>query len=464
MAFELVFDDKGNAGSNGGYDGVQACSRKVGVRWGVKNSPFPEPLHVSHLTVATWSTDVNAVLQPNQSFLFSLQLPVAILTTLPHISLSIDEFPKEPIVLSPSFAILHCPRVCVDCFSFSQFRVVREEKEPVVVTPLEETCIAGCVNTLEYEVKKKEGKVSVKMEEALEGCYHVKEDWDSICIRLDLTDSKWLDETKDRFEMVIEVTSRKEVLFHRVVLLKIVKPLSITPHILSNNSNSDTEAITVFGGISFGIDCHITSLMDSITVKSSDLIGLHTVLKIWDEPSGKGIVLSSGQETTIHFDLSLPPGWNGLIIMGVLFELWACLPRLISRNNRLISSVSIELPKIRFISPPVTVVMRWPAPVVKNVPQDVAIVLTNQTDREQKVQVQVQRGGSQWVVGGVLECEEMVLARSTVEKRIVVVPLQGGQMRFKGVTVRLPELACDMPLKEEQMEVFVQDCLCSCVC
>ena len=68
------------------------------------------------------------------------------------------------------------------------------------------------------------------------------------------------------------------------------------------------------------------------------------------------------------------------------------------------------------------------------------------------------------VVGGVLKSEEVLLAREVLEKRLVVVPLQGGQMRFEGVTVRLPVLECEVPLREEEMEVFVQDCLCCCVC
>ena len=237
---------------------MQAGSRKVGAGGVLKNSPFPQFITVSQITVDSWSEKRIAVLPPNQPVTFSLQLPASLLTTLPPISLPIVEFPRVPVVLSSTFASLHCPRAYVNYFSFSQFRVTREERGSELITPLEEECFVGCVNTMEYEVKKKkEEEVSVEVEEALRECCEVKRSENGVCVQIDLRDSKWLQKTREAFDLVMELKRQEDVIQHRTVRLRIVQPLSITAFLQSNDLSFLSEHITVFADYSFGVDsCH----------------------------------------------------------------------------------------------------------------------------------------------------------------------------------------------------------------
>ena len=438
---------------------------KLGPLGVLKNSPFPQFITVSQITVDSWSEKRIAVLPPNQPVTFSLQLPASLLTTLPPISLTIVEFPRVPVVLSSTFASLQCPRTCVNYFSFSQFRVTREERGSELITPLEEECFVGCVNTMEYEVKKKEEEeVSVEVEEALRKCCEVKKSENGVCVQIDLRDSKWLQETREAFDLVMELRRQEDVIQHRTVHLRIVQPLSITAFIQSNDLSFLSEHITVFADYSFGVDCRVTSLVSSLTLHSITLHSSLTPLSYQQTPLQDAANLPPEKVVSTHFDLSLPPNWRGRLRVEVEFSLWAFLPLLTYRRDLPRGRATVDLPVVSVRPPPVTAIVRWPSPVVKGVAQEVTLSIVNQSTTARRVSVQVQRGAGKWVVGGVLESEEVLLAREVLEKRLVVVPLQGGQMRFEGVTVRLPELECEVPLREEEMEVFVQDCLCCCVC
>lgn len=430
----------------------------------LKNSPFPQFITVSQITVDSWSEKRIAVLPPNQPVAFTLQLPASLLTTLPCISLTIVEFPRVPVVLSPTFASLQCPRTCVNYFSFSQFRVTREERGSELITPLEEECIVGCVNAMEYEVRKKEEEeVCVEVEEALRDCCAVKSE-NCVCVQIDLRDSKWLQETREAFDLVMELRRQGEVIQHRTVRLRIVKPISITAYIQSNDLSFLSEHITVFGDYSFGVSCRVTSLVSSLTIHSITLHSSTTPLSYRQTPLQDAENLPPEKVVSTHFDVSLPPDWRGRLRVEVEFSLWAFSPLLTGRRDLPRGRATVDLPVVSVRPPPVTATVRWPSPVVKGVPQEVTLSIVNQSMTARRVAVQVQRGAGKWVVGGVLESEEVLLGREVLEKRLVVVPLQGGRMRFEGVTVRLPELECEVPLREEEMEVFVQDCLCCCLC
>ena len=438
---------------------------KLGPLGVLKNSPFPQFITVSQITVDSWSEKRIAVLPPNQPVTFSLQLPASLLTTLPPISLTIVEFPRVPVVLSSTFASLQCPRTCVNYFSFSQFRVTREERGSELITPLEEECFVGCVNTMEYEVKKKEEEeVCVEVEEALRECCEVKRNENCVCVQIDLRDSKWLQETREAFDLVMELRRQEEVIQHRTVRLRVVQPLSITAFLQSNDLSFLSEHITVFADYSFGVDCRVTSLVSSLTIHSITLHSSLTPLSYQQTPLQDAANLPPEKVVSTHFDLSLPPDWRGRLRVEVEFSLWAFSPLLTRRRDLPRGRATGDLPVVSVRPPPVTATVRWPSPVVKGVAQEVTLSIANQSTTARRVSVQVQRGAGKWVVGGVLESEEVLLAREVLEKRLVVVPLQGGQMRFEGVTVRLPELECEVPLREEEMEVFVQDCLCCCVC
>lgn len=247
-----------------------------------------------------------------------LSLPVSCLRILPSISLEIEEFPRLSMPLCPSLSSLHASRLCVTHHSLSQLRVAEKPRSHINM-PLKEECIAGTVNEFEYGVEKEKDEVVVlRCDDELKECCVLEEKEGVVCLRVDLTDERWLVSSQE--ERCVGVVLKKEEFCEdnglkeeKDLKLHIKQPFTFTTRVISNtrDESSDSTAIPVFGEYGFSIECSVHVLISSVQFSPPTLLDASSspiAAQLTAQPDAS--VFHADQTAFWRLRTRLPVGWN----------------------------------------------------------------------------------------------------------------------------------------------------------
>lgn len=247
-----------------------------------------------------------------------LSLPVSCLRILPSISLEIEEFPRLSMPLCPSLSSLHASRLCVTHHSLSQLRVAEKPRSHINM-PLEEECIAGTVNEFEYGVEKEKDEVVVlRCDDELKECCVLEEKEGVVCLRVDLTNERWLLSSQE--ERCVGIVLKKEercvesgLEAKKELKLHIKQPFTFTTRVISNtrDESSDSTAVAVFGEYGFAIECSVHVLVSAVQFSPPTLLDTSSspiAAQLIAQPDAS--VFHEDQTALWRLRTRLPVGWN----------------------------------------------------------------------------------------------------------------------------------------------------------
>ena len=230
------------------------------------------------------------------------------------------------MLLCPSLSSLHASRLCVTHHSLSQLRVAEKPRSHISM-PLEEQCIAGTVNEFEYGVEKAKDEVVVlRCDDELKECCVLEEKEGVVCLRVDLTDERWLVSSQEErcvgvvLKKCSEDSGLKEECCEDIELkeekkelkLRIKQPFTFTTRIISNtrDESSDSTAIPVFGEYGFSIECSVHVLISSVQFSPPTLLDASSPIAAQLTAQPDASVFHADQTALWRLRTRLPVGWN----------------------------------------------------------------------------------------------------------------------------------------------------------